>query len=66
MMRQTASAHAASGNDEAPTWAPDGRALAFASDRDGNYEIYTINLDGTNTTRLTFNTAQDRWPLWAQ
>ncbi len=53
--------------DDAPTWSPDGRQLAFASDRDGDFEIYILNVsDGTITQQVTQNTAQDRWPLWAQ
>ncbi|NJN18654.1 MAG: hypothetical protein HC822_21560 [Oscillochloris sp.] len=56
-----------SGNDEAPTWSPDGTMIAFASDRDGDYEIYQMNLNSIgNETRLTDNNWQDRWPLWAQ
>ncbi|MEK7435041.1 MAG: hypothetical protein AABZ74_18065, partial [Cyanobacteriota bacterium] len=30
--------------------------LAFSSDRDGNRELYTMNIDGTNQQRLTFTT----------
>jgi Tol biopolymer transport system component len=60
------SSYGTPGNDEAPTWSPDGRTLAFASDSDGDYEIYTLPLDGGRITQLTFNSAQDRWPLWAQ
>ncbi|MEF3276013.1 MAG: hypothetical protein K6356_16745 [Chloroflexus sp.] len=53
--------------DEAPTWSADGRQLAFASDRDGDFEIYILNVsDGVITQQVTQNTAQDRWPLWAQ
>jgi Tol biopolymer transport system component len=36
--------------------------IAFASTRDGNYEIYVMNLDGSGVVRLTTNTAGDRWP----
>ena len=36
--------------------------IAFSSDRDGNYEIYVMNPDGTNPTRLTNNTAIDDFP----
>lgn len=56
----------ARGNDDAPSWSADGRSLAFASDRDGDYEIYTMDLTGNSLRQLTDNTAQDRWPLWAQ
>ncbi|NTU84608.1 MAG: TolB family protein [Chloroflexales bacterium] len=53
-------------NDDAPSWSADSRSLAFASDRDGDYEIYTIGTNGANLTQITNNAAQDRWPLWAQ
>jgi Tol biopolymer transport system component len=39
--------------------------IAFYSNRDGNYEIYTMDSDGSNQTRLTFNDAADTWPAWS-
>ena len=39
--------------------------IAFYSNRDGNYEIYTMDSDGSNQTRLTFNEAPDVWPAWS-
>jgi hypothetical protein len=39
--------------------------LAFASDRDGDLDIYTMNSDGSNQTRLTSNTGNDDHPSWA-
>ena len=38
--------------------------IAFASFRDGNYEIYVMNADGTNPRRLTNNPATDNQPDW--
>jgi len=35
------------------TWSPDGKRIAFISDRDGNPEIYLMNADGTGQSRLT-------------
>ena len=35
------------GNDIQPTWSPDGSRIAFSSDRDGAYEIYTMAADGS-------------------
>lgn len=42
-----------------PVWSPDGERIAFVSDRDGNWEIYSMNPDGTEQTRLTSNTVED-------
>ena len=39
--------------DDSPAWSPDGKGIAFASDRDGNWEIYLMNTDGSNPQRLT-------------
>ena len=39
--------------------------IAFYADWNGNYEIYTMESDGSNQTRLTFNEAPDVWPAWS-
>ena len=39
--------------------------IAFVSSRDGNPEIYTINTDGTDLTRLTNDPAIDEEPEWS-
>src|SRR3989441_7422782 len=39
--------------------------LAFASNRDGNYEIYVTNADGSSPTRLTNSAATDVQPAWS-
>ena len=41
------------GDDYHPAWSPDGTKIAFVSDRDGEYEIYVINADGSKQTQLT-------------
>jgi hypothetical protein len=48
-----------------PAWSPDGTRIAFTSDRDGNYEIYTMNVDGSNQTNVTNNAADDFFPTWS-
>ncbi len=45
--------------DGNPTISADGEKIVFTSYRDGNYEIYMINRDGTGLTRLTFDDAVD-------
>ena len=39
--------------------------IAFASDRDGNFEIYSMDVDGGGQTRLTENPAEDFSPAWS-
>ena len=39
--------------------------IVFYSHRDGNTEIYTMNSDGSNPTRLTFNATSDSAPVWS-
>jgi Tol biopolymer transport system component len=40
--------------------------IAFQTDRDGfNYEIYTMNADGTGPSRLTNNNTLDSEPTWS-
>jgi TolB protein len=39
--------------DETPSWFPDGRRIAFQSDRSGRMEIWVMNSDGTNARQVT-------------
>ena len=39
--------------------------IVFVSNRDGNDEIYMMDYDGRNQTRLTFNKMKDYMPAWA-
>ena len=38
--------------DGGPAWSPDGRRIAFVSNRDGSYEVYVMNADGSGQRRL--------------
>ena len=51
--------------DRSPSWSPDSRHLLFASERDGNSEIYLIDRDGNGLRRLTDDPASDRSPAWS-
>ncbi len=49
-------------NDSMPRWRYGN--VTFLSDRDGNFEIYVINPDGTWLRRITRNPATDIMPVW--
>ena len=37
--------------------------ILFVTDRDGNREIYVMDMDGSNQVNLTNNSADDEWPV---
>ena len=51
--------------DYYPDWSPDGTRIAFESNRDGNWEIYVMNHDGSDVQRLTDDPGNDLMPAWS-
>jgi len=51
-----------------PSFSPDGNTIVFADfvqDGSENAEIYTVDIDGSNLTRLTVNPARDYFPKYS-
>ncbi|AWX45750.1 Protein TolB [Flagellimonas maritima] len=49
-----------------PYWSPDGSKIVFQSNRnDNDSEIYIMDMDGTNTKRLTHSPGLDETPIWS-
>ncbi len=46
-------------------WSTNGREIVFASDQAGDREIYRMNADGTDVTRLTTASGRDDFPRWS-
>jgi tricorn protease len=46
-------------HDTAPVWSPDGKLIAFASDRYGNYDVFLISSEGGPARRLTTHSADE-------
>ena len=42
-----------------PVWSHNGKYLAFAADRHGNFDVYVMSAKGGPATRLTYNSATD-------
>ena len=51
--------------DGEPSWSANGRSIAFVSDRDGDFEVFTMRPDGSNVRQLTFNDAEEFRPNWS-
>lgn len=47
------------GIESDPVWSPDGKSIAFASDRNGGSDIYIMDADGGSARRLTSNSATE-------
>ncbi len=61
--KDTSLTRGAGGTD--PSWSPDGTRIAFSSYRDGNYEIYTMDVNGNDVQRLTYTYWAEAEPAWS-
>ncbi len=52
-------------NDIGLAWSPDGSHVAYVSSHDGNWEIYTVRIEGGFVRRCTVNAADDGMPAWS-
>jgi Tol biopolymer transport system component len=52
-------------DDTNPSWSPDGRRIAFQSNRAGTWDVFVANSDGTDVRRLTTDPASDTDPQWS-
>ena len=50
--------------DVYPRFSPDGKWLAFSSNRDGNYDVYVVAAEGGRPKQLTWHTANDTVVGW--
>jgi TolB protein len=53
------------GSNESPAFSPNGRHIAFVSDRTGTAQIYTMHRDGTGLRQIT-RTGTNKYPSWSQ
>jgi Tol biopolymer transport system component/C-terminal processing protease CtpA/Prc len=50
--------------DERPVWSPDGKQIAFASDRYGNFDVFVVDAEGGRPKRITFHSGSDVPSSW--
>jgi Tol biopolymer transport system component len=51
--------------DRNPAWSPDGKRLAFFSNRAGNYNLWSIRPDGSGLEQISSSTTQLVIPKWS-
>src|SRR5262245_37238866 len=52
-------------HDTSPVFSPDGRLLAFSSNRHGSYDVFVVPVHGGKPRRLTFDSASDMVNGWS-
>ncbi|HEY6064705.1 MAG TPA: protein kinase, partial [Thermoanaerobaculia bacterium] len=51
--------------DRGPAWSPDGKRLAFYSDRSGTYQVWEIRPDGSGLNQWTSFKSSANFPIWS-
>lgn len=51
--------------DRMPRWSPDGKQIAFFSDRSGKFEMWSIKPDGSGLRQITHDRSGVQAPVWS-
>ena len=52
-------------NDRSPAWSPDGKTIAYVSDQNRVWQIFTMNPDGTSNRAITPSSYNATNPSWS-
>jgi dipeptidyl aminopeptidase/acylaminoacyl peptidase len=53
------------GNEKGAAWSPDGKTIAFESNRSGSNQIWLINPDGTGERQFSATSTESTMPVWS-
>ena len=53
-----------SGFDGSPVFSPNGKKIAFVSDRSGRHNVWIMNADGSDLYNLTNSSSENYYPSW--
>jgi TolB protein len=53
------------GDNQGSAWAPDGRQIAFQSNRNGRWQLFFMSVDGSMTTQVTQGSTEATSPSWS-